>query len=127
MIEVVDTGIAKSKGPISGAVVAAGSRILYTAQVPKNPATGEIVAGDIEAQARQALSNLKQTVEAAGGSMANVAQVLIYLVDGADAPVMNRVYAEFFTPPYPNRATVVVKELLAPGMRIEMVAHAMLG
>lgn len=59
--------------------------------------------------------------------MADVAQITIFLTDAADAAGMNEVYAEAFSAPYPNRATVVVKELLSPGMKIEMVVHACVG
>ncbi len=126
MIEVVETGIAKSKGPVSGAVIGTGSRTVYLAVIPKDPQSGAIIDGDIEVQARQTFANMKQTVEAAGGTLEDIAQVLIYLIEGSDAASMNKVYGEFFSAPYPNRATVVVKELLAPGMRIEVVAHAVL-
>ena len=64
---------------------------------------------------------------AAGGTMADVAQVLIYLTDGADAAAMNAVYRTYFEPPYPNRATVVVAGLLGPGAIIEIVANAHIG
>ncbi|WP_408447466.1 RidA family protein [Paraburkholderia sediminicola] len=61
---------------------------------------------------------LKHVLECAGSSLAPVAQITIYLVDKTDAPGMNRVYARYFTaPPYPNRATVVVKELLGENCR----------
>lgn len=127
MIEVVDTGIAKSAGPVSSAVVASGSRTLYLASIPKDPQTGTVIQGDIETQARQTFSNMQKMVEAAGGSLSDIAQVLIYLVDSKDAAGMNKVYKEFFeSAPYPNRATVVVKELLVPGMCIEVVANAAL-
>ncbi|MCW3474675.1 RidA family protein [Limobrevibacterium gyesilva] len=125
MFEVVDTGIAPSKGPISGTV--RKGNLVMTAQIPKDPVTGAIVPGDIATQTRRTLDNLKMAMEAAGGSLADVMQVLIYLIDAADAAEMNRVYAETFKAPFPNRATVVVKELLAPNMRVEMVATACLG
>ena len=126
MFEVVDNGIAASGAPVSNTVKSNGR--VYTVQVPRDPASGALlVEGGIEPQARQALANLKRSMEAAGGSLADVVQVLVYLVDAEDAPGMNAVYQEFFTPPYPNRATVVVKSLLAAGMRIEMVVHAELG
>jgi enamine deaminase RidA (YjgF/YER057c/UK114 family) len=125
MFEAVETGIARSKGPISGTVRKGG--LVLTAQIPKDPATGAIVPGDIEAQTRRTLANLKMAVEAAGGSLADVMLVQVFLIDPADAAGMNRIYAETFAEPYPCRATVVVKELLAPGMRIEIVAQAQLG
>lgn len=125
MFEAVETGIAKSKGPISGTV--RKGNLVLTAQIPKDPATGAVVPGDIEAQTRRTLANLKMAVEAAGGSLADVMLVQVFLIDPADAAGMNRIYAETFAEPYPCRATVVVKELLAPGMRIEIVAQAQLG
>jgi 2-iminobutanoate/2-iminopropanoate deaminase len=93
----------------------------------ENPDTGEIVTGDIEVQTRQTLNNLRQAVNAAGGELTNRVQVQRVLTDSADAPGMNRVYAEFFSmKPYPIRATVVVKELLAKGLKIELTATAVI-
>jgi hypothetical protein len=70
-------------------------------------------------------ATLVLSAHTAGSSLAHVAQMTIYLVDKADAPEMNRVYARYFTaPPYPNRATVVVKELLGENCLIEIVVHA---
>ncbi|PWC32762.1 Rid family hydrolase [Azospirillum sp. TSO35-2] len=124
MFDPIDTGIAPPKGPVT-ATLRAGN-IVYSAHIPKDPLTGAIVEGDIETQARQALRNLDQAMRAAGGSLANVVHMAIYLIDRADAGGMNAVYTEFFKPPYPCRATVVVKELLSPGVRIEFVATAVL-
>ncbi|WP_417308796.1 RidA family protein [Devosia sp.] len=123
MIEVIDTGIAPSSGPINDCV-RAGNQV-WMVVISEDPQTGEIITGDIEVQARQALNNLKQAVTAAGGKLTNIVQVQVFLTDSADAKGMNRVYAEFFdTKPYPIRATVVVKELLAAGLRIEITATA---
>jgi enamine deaminase RidA (YjgF/YER057c/UK114 family) len=110
--------------PISNALVA--DDLIYTVQVPRHPQTfapsGE---GNIEMQAARVFDQLKHVLECAGSSLAHVAQMTIYLVDKADAPEMNRVYARYFTaPPYPNRATVVVKELLGENCLIEIVVHA---
>ena len=125
MIEVIDTGIAPSSAPINDCV-RAGNHV-WLVVVAEDPTTGAIVDGDIEVQTRQALSNLKQAVTAAGGALTNLVQVQVFLIDSADAPGMNRVYAEFFdTKPYPIRATVVVKELLAKGLRIEITATAVI-
>ncbi|MGH7115485.1 MAG: RidA family protein [Steroidobacteraceae bacterium] len=124
MFVVVDTGLPKSPAPVSGTVRT--DHEVFTAQIPKHPVSGKIVPGGIEVQARQALGNLRQSIEAAGGTLADVVQVLVFLIDAADAPGMNKVYTEFFREPYPNRATVVVKELLQPGMRIEMLVQARL-
>lgn len=125
MFEVVDTKLAQSKGPVNGTVRAGDT--VYMAHVPRDPRTGEMVQGDMTVQMRQTLDNMKQAIEAAGGTLLDVAQIVIYIVDAADAPAMNEVYKQYFAQPYPSRATVVVKELLSPGIRVELVAHAYLG
>jgi 2-iminobutanoate/2-iminopropanoate deaminase len=125
MFTVIDTGLAPSKAPVNGTVRA--GNMIYTAQVPRDPKTGEMTGGDIKIQMRQTLTNLKQAVEAGGGTLGDIVQVLVYLVDASDGAGMNEVYKEFFRPPYPSRATVVVKELMGPTMRVEIIAHAYLG
>lgn len=125
MIEVIDTGIAPSTSPINDCV-RAGDHV-WIVVIAEDPVTGDIVAGDIEVQARQALDNLQRAVRAAGGELTDLVQVQVFLIDRLDAKGMNRVYAEFFTvQPYPIRATVVVKELVADGLRIEIVATAVI-
>jgi 2-iminobutanoate/2-iminopropanoate deaminase len=125
MFTVVDTGLAPSRAPVNGTVRA--GNMIYTAQVPRDPKTGEMIGGDIKIQMRQTLTNLRQAVEAGGGTLGDIVQVLVYLVDASDGAGMNEVYKEFFPPPYPSRATVVVKELMGPAMRVEIIAHAYLG
>jgi enamine deaminase RidA (YjgF/YER057c/UK114 family) len=117
----VTTGLPDAGAPIEWAVTADG--VLYTAQVPIK-ADGSIETGDAGAQTKLTLANLKATVEAAGGTMADVAQVLIYLTRPEDFAAMNAVYETFFEEPYPNRATVIVAGLLAPGAVIEIVVYA---
>ena len=109
--------------PISNAVKAGD--ILYTSQIPRVPGTLEILNhADVGSQVRQTFENLKLVVEAAGGTMADVTQLTVFLIDPEDAVEMNRVYREFFVHPFPNRATVVVKALLVPSMKIEIMAQA---
>lgn len=125
MNEAIETGIKPSSAPISDCV-RSGNHVWMVA-VAEDPKTGTILTGDIETQTRQVLSNLKQCIEAAGGTMRDIVMVQIFLIDSADSPGMNKVYREFITEqPYPVRATVVVKELLAKGLRIEMTAMAVL-
>ena len=125
MIERVETDIMPSSAPINDAV-RAGNHVWLVA-IAEDPITGEIVEGGIEAQTRRCIQNLEIGIRAAGGSLANLVMVQIFLVDGVDAPGMNAAYAEFFTQqPYPVRATIVVRELLAKGLRIEMTATAVL-
>ena len=126
MIERIETGIAPSSAPISDAVRA--GQHLWLVAIAEDPVTGEIVGGGIKEQARRCIENLQIALAAAGGSLRNLVMVQFFLVDAADAPGMNAVYREFFTEqPFPVRATVVVKELLAKGLRIEMTATAVLG
>lgn len=119
----IDTGLPAPRAPIEWATIADG--ILYTAQIPLK-ADGTIETGPIDVQAELTLSNLKRTVEAAGGSMADVAQMLVYLPHPEDFPGMNAVYQRYFPKPYPNRATIVA-QLMVPGARIEIVAYAHIG
>jgi reactive intermediate/imine deaminase len=123
--ETIATGIAPSSAPVSDAN-RAGNHVWLVA-IAEDPKTGDIVQGGIEEQTRQTLKNLDQAVRAAGGTLADIVDVRIFLVDRDDAKGMNAVYREFFVAPYPVRATVVVKELLADGLRIEITATAVLG
>ncbi|MGV8832955.1 MAG: RidA family protein [Devosia sp.] len=125
MIERIETGIAPSSSPVSDAIKAGNQ--LWLVAIAEDPSSGEIVAGGIAEQTRRTLQNLEIAVKAAGGTMANIVQVQIFLIDAADAKGMNAVYAEFFKQPYPVRATVVVKQLLAEGLKVEMLATAVLG
>ena len=124
-LQLVRSNIVNSPSiPISNALVAGD--VIYTVQVPRHPQTlAPIGEGDIEVQAARVFDQLKHVLECAGSSLAHVAQMSIYLVAKAAAPGMNRVYARYFTaPPYPNRATVVVKELLGENCLIEIVVQA---
>jgi enamine deaminase RidA (YjgF/YER057c/UK114 family) len=120
----VDTGLPAIAGrPIQWATIADG--VLYTAQLPLR-ADGSFETGDIGLQTALTLSNLRRTVEAAGGTLADVTQVLVYLPDAQDFAGMNAVYAPYFSEPYPNRA-VFVTGLVVPAARIEIVAYAHIG
>jgi 2-iminobutanoate/2-iminopropanoate deaminase len=124
MREAVETGIPPTTSPLEWAVRADG--ILYTALIATK-SDGSLESGDITAQTTRTLDNLRQVLDAAGGTMADVTQVLIYLTGGADAPAMNAIYRTYFDEPFPNRATVVISALLAPGAIIEIVAYAHVG
>jgi 2-iminobutanoate/2-iminopropanoate deaminase len=122
--ETIATGIAPSSAPVSDAN-RAGNHVWLVA-IAEDPETGAIIAGGIEEQTRRTLMNLDQAVRAAGGTLADIVDVRVFLIDRNDATGMNTVYREFFAAPYPVRATVVVKELLADGLRIEITATAVL-
>ncbi len=96
-------------GPYSQAVVSDGW-VFVSGQIPLT-STGELVADDIEKQARQALENLRAVLEAAGSSLDQVVQVTAYLADMNDFAAFNEVYAGFFSEPYPARAVVEVARL----------------
>ncbi len=123
MKRALDTGLKAPNAPLEWATIADG--VIYCAHIPLYP-DGRIETGDVKTQTRVTFDNLKRTVEAAGGSMDDVTQVLIYLPDPADFPGMNEVYASVFAKPYPNRATIVA-QLMVPGARIEIVAYAHVG
>jgi enamine deaminase RidA (YjgF/YER057c/UK114 family) len=105
-------------------VTRAGSMI-FTAHIPIKE-DGELEVGDIKAQSRQTFRNLRKAVEAAGGTMADVVQVIVYLTDIKDADPMTEVWVEFFKPPYPNRAALGITALFDPRLKIEIVATAVL-
>lgn len=123
MKQVIDVGLPALKQPFSWAVKASGA-MLFTAHGPVRT-DGTIDTGPIEAQTRLTFENLRRAVQAAGGSMEDVTQVLIYMTDVADMPAIDAVYREFFEAPYPNRSSAAVAALVVPGMRIEIVAYAM--
>jgi 2-iminobutanoate/2-iminopropanoate deaminase len=123
MRQAVKTHLPSERVPIEWATTADG--ILYTAQIPIRE-DGSIETGDITKQATLTLDNLKRTVEAAGGGMDDVTQVLVYLTSPDAFPGMNAVYEKYFRKPYPNRATLVAG-LMVKGAQIEIVAYAHIG
>ncbi|MFJ4065923.1 RidA family protein [Pseudomonas sp. NPDC089996] len=123
MKQAIKTDLYASKAPLEWAVV--GNGTLYTAQIPID-AQGQVVAGGIEAQTRQTLDNLRHTLEAASSSLDAVTQVLIYVTDRSYLATVNRLYGDYFQPPYPNRAAVVVAGLAREEMLVELVVYACL-
>ena len=121
MKRVVKTHLRSEESPIEWATV--GDDVLYTAQIPVRE-DGSIETGPIEKQADLTFSNLKRTLEAAGGTLDDVTQVLVYLTGKEHFQGMNAVYRKYFAKPYPNRATVIVAGLMVPDAVIEIVAYA---
>ncbi|MDN3557157.1 RidA family protein [Halomonas maura] len=78
----------------------------------------------IEAQTRQPLDNLVHTLEMAGAGMQALTQLLIHVTAREDLATVNRVYAEYVSEPYPNRAAIIVSGFAREAMRLEMVAYA---
>ena len=92
-------------GPYSQAI-RAGNAVYASGQIPLDPATGVMVPGGIKEQTARVLTNLKEVLEAAGGSLDNVVKTTVYLADMAQFADMNEVYATFFSEKPPARATV---------------------
>jgi 2-iminobutanoate/2-iminopropanoate deaminase len=109
-------------GPYSQAIRADGT-LFCSGQLGLDPATGEFVAGDVEAQAEQALRNLVAVLEVAGLTFADVVKTTIFLADMADFATVNGVYGRFVTDPPPARSTVAVAALPRGG-RVEIEAIA---
>ena len=112
MRKIVKTDAApKAIGPYSQAVLADGW-LFCSGQIPLDPATGSVVAGDAAAQAERVLRNLEAVVKAAGGSLADAVKVTIFLKDMGSFAAVNEVYARFFPGDAPPaRATVEVARL----------------
>nr|WP_298149695.1 RidA family protein [uncultured Pseudoxanthomonas sp.] len=97
-------------GPYSQAV-RAGTTVYFSGQIPLDPATGNLVEGDIAVQARRAFDNLKAVAEAAGGSLDRVVRLGLYLTDLSQFAAVNAVMQEYFAAPYPARSTIEVSGL----------------
>lgn len=110
-------------GPYSQAIKANG--IVYTAgQIPLDPATGEVVPGDITAQTERVLQSLSAVLEAAGSSLDQVVKTTCFLTDLNDFPAFNTVYAKYFAEAAPARSTVQVSKL-PRGVAVEIEAIAL--
>jgi len=109
--EAVSTALApKAIGPYSQGIKA-GSLLFVSGQVPLDPATGQIVGGDIAAQTHRVFQNIGEILKAGGASFDQVVRTTVFLADMDDFAAMNEVYATYFTSPAPARATVRVSRL----------------
>ncbi|HEV2202386.1 MAG TPA: RidA family protein [Bryobacteraceae bacterium] len=111
MKKIVSTDRApKAIGPYSQAVVS-GRWAFLSGQIPLDPATGQIVEGDIAAQTARVFENLKAVLEASGSSLDHIVKTTVYLKDMGEFARMNEVYATYFTANPPARATVEAARL----------------
>lgn len=123
---IVKTAVAPAAiGPYSQAVEA-GDFLFCSGQIPLDPASGEIVEGDVRVQTERVMSNLKAVLEAGGASLERVVKTTIFLVDLGDFGAVNETYAKFFPGDPPARACVEVSKL-PKGVRVEIEATAYLG
>lgn len=112
-------------GPYSQAV-RAGDTVYFSGQIPLDPATGNVVEGDVTAQAHRVFQNLVAVAQAAGGSLAQFVRVGIYVTDLGNFAAVNAVMAEYFQAPYPARSTIEVSAL-PKGVQVEVDAIMVLG
>lgn len=120
-LEAVNTANAPAAlGPYSQAIKA-GELVFLSGQIPLIPASMEVVAGGIEAQALQVFDNLAEVANAAGSSLDRAVKLTIYLIDLGDFAKVNEIMASKFTEPYPARATIQVSAL-PKGVSIEIDA-----
>ncbi|MBD5654776.1 MAG: RidA family protein [Candidatus Eremiobacteraeota bacterium] len=111
-------------GPYNQAI-RAGGFLFCSGQIPLDPKTGEIVAGDVAAQTRQVMKNVDAVLVAAGATFAEVVKTTIFLTDMNDFAKVNAVYAESFTDIAPARSTVAVAAL-PRGSQVEIEVVAIL-
>jgi 2-iminobutanoate/2-iminopropanoate deaminase len=124
MIERIFTpGAPAPRGPYSPAV-RAGDFIYVSGQVPLDPISGQTVSGDVKAETRRVLENIKLNLEGCGASMADVVKCQVFLSDIKDFAAMNEVYSEFFGDSKPARTTIGVAALPMAGAKIEIDAIA---
>ena len=112
----------KAVGPYSTAVVA-GDTVYLSGMIPLDPATNKLVEGGVEAQAVQALTNVKTVLEEMGLSMAHAVKVAVFLADLKDFAAVNAIYKDWFGPDYPARSCMQVAVLpLGSLIEIEVTA-----
>jgi 2-iminobutanoate/2-iminopropanoate deaminase len=109
-------------GPYSQAVID-GDRVYLSGQIPLDPSTGKLVAGDIVVQTRQVLDNIRAVLEAAGSRLELVSKATVFVTDLHDFALINQTYASYFPAAPPARSTVQVSALpLGAAIEIEVVA-----
>lgn len=120
--EIINTGEAPAAiGPYSQAVKH-GDSVYLSGQIPLDPATMTLVSGDITEQAHRVFKNLRAVCEAAGSDLDGIVKVNIYMTDLGQFTRVNEVMAEYFSEPYPARATVGVAALpLGAEVEVEAV------
>jgi 2-iminobutanoate/2-iminopropanoate deaminase len=122
-IIVKPAGAAVPVGPYSHAV-RVGDLLFCSGQIPLEPATGQLVGGDIKAQTARVLENIKLILEEQGLGLENVVKTTVYMVNLADFAAMNEVYGKYFSCNPPARSTVQVAALpKGAAVEIEAVAH----
>ena len=104
--------------------IRAGGFVYVSGQVPRDPASGELVGDDVESQTRQVMRNVQRALEAAGATLADLVSVTVYLADVDDWGRFNAVYKTLLTPPYPTRTAIGAN---LRGILVEISAVAFVG
>lgn len=124
--EIIKTSRAPEAIGTYSQAVRCGTTVYLSGQIPLVPETMELQEGDMEAQVRRVFDNLAAVAEAAGGTLADVVKLNVFLPDLGHFAIVNAVMAEYFQPPYPARAAVGVAAL-PRGAQVEMDAVLELG
>jgi reactive intermediate/imine deaminase len=119
--EIINTELAPQAIGTYSQAVKVDSTVYLSGQIPLVPETMLLVEGDISAQITQVFNNLKAVAEAAGGSLADLVKLNVFLVDLAHFPIVNEIMGRYFQAPYPARAAVGVAAL-PKGAQVEMDA-----
>jgi reactive intermediate/imine deaminase len=106
--------------------VKVGDTVYLSGQIPLDPVTRELIVGEMRAQVMRVFENLRAVAEAAGGSLADIVKLNVYLTDLAHFPLVNHVMSQYFREPYPARAALGVAAL-PKGAAVEMDAVLVLG
>ena len=109
--EIISTDNAPQAIGTYSQAVKVGATVYMSGQIPLVPETMEMVEGNIEVQIRRVFDNLQAVARAAGGDLADIAKLNIFLMDLGDFATVNQVMAEYFTEPYPARAAIGVAAL----------------
>ncbi|OOZ42311.1 reactive intermediate/imine deaminase [Solemya pervernicosa gill symbiont] len=119
--EIISTDKAPQAIGTYSQAVKVGTTVYMSGQIPLVPETMELIDGNMETQIRRVFDNLTAVAEAAGGSLADVAKLNVFLIDLGHFPLVNQVMADYFSQPYPARAAIGVAAL-PKGSEVEMDA-----
>lgn len=119
--EIISTSQAPAAIGVYSQAVKVGNTVYLSGQIPLDPATLQLVTGDIDAQIRRVFDNLLAVAQAAGGSLADIVKLNVFLTDLGHFALLNQIMAEYFHEPYPARAAIGVAAL-PRGAQVEMDA-----
>jgi reactive intermediate/imine deaminase len=118
-LQIIETSRAPQAIGTYSQAIRTGDTVYVSGQLPIDPATGQLVNGGIDAEIRRVFDNLQAIAKAAGGSLANVAKLGVFLTDVANSGRVNEIMAQYFSKPFPARAAVGVAQLTR-GAQIEV-------